>query len=304
MKGQSFGRNVKVRVFATILGDASEFSSVQKDGTPGFRIKAQVTLVQPTVGFNTNQVTVTMYNLGANSRAIVQAKVGTRIAIFAGYGDAPKQIGLADILYARTHKEGADYITEIIAGDAHFGLTNGTISTSFSGAVTYTQVIDALLAALEEQQIFSGVISGIPSGGYNQGIVLNGSPLIILADVCKKIGLSMNVVGSMVNILPLGQDVGAPLIELSLNTGLIGIPEVQPPGIIGIQQNTVEVSPSNDISFTTLLRPDISLSQKVRITSKFINGEYVVGRVVHDIDSWEGPFYSKCEAFKVVTSGG
>lgn len=316
--GQSFGRTVKLRVFATITGQTAgvpvinyskgytEYSSVMPDGTSGFRIKGKVTLVQPTVQFNTNQVNFSIYNLGPNSRAILQSKVGTRVALFAGYGKSIKQIALADILWSRTHKEGTDYITEVIAGDAHFGLTNGTINTSFSGSVTYQQVINALLSALEEQQIFSGVINGIPGGGYNNGIVLNGSPLVILSDVCRKLGLSMNVVGSMVNILPIGQDVGAPLIELSPDTGLIGIPEVAPPGIIGVQDPTknLEVSPSNDISFKCLLRPEISLSQKVRITSKFVTGEYIIGRVVHDFDSWEGSFYTECQAFKVVTSGG
>jgi hypothetical protein len=319
MTGQSFGRVVKVRVFATILGQSAgvptisynngytEFSSVLPDGSSGFRIKGKVTMVQPTVQFNTNQVNLSLYNLGPNSRALIQSKVGTRIGIIAGYGSGPKQIALADILWARTHKEGPDYITEIIAGDAHFGLTNGTINQSFSGAVTNQQIVNALLTALEEQQIFSGVITGIPAGNYaNNGFVLSGSPLVILSDVCRKMGLSMNVVGSMVNILPIGQDSGAPLIELSVATGLIGIPEVAPPGIIGVQDlsKSIEVSPSNDISFKTLLRPEISLSQKVRITSKFVNGEYIVGRAVHDFDSWEGPFYTECQAFKVVTTSG
>lgn len=313
MSNQSFGRVVKLRVYATVLGQVSsipvisynqgytEFSSVQPSGDPGFRIRGKCVLVQPTVGFNTNQINLSIYNLGPDSRAILQSKVGTKIEIFAGYGLSPKQIALGDILWARTHKQNSDYITDVIAGDSHFALTSGEINISFSGPTTYAQAINACLNALEQNQIFRGQID-IPSGGWNQGMVLNGSPMVILSDICRKIGRSFNVIGGGAYILPLGQDTGAPLIEVSTDTGMIGIPEIQPPGIIGVQAAGVPVSPDNDVAFTHLLRSEFTLSQRVRIKSKFVNGDYVIGRVEQDFDSWSGPFYSRCQAFKVLTN--
>ena len=315
MNTESFARIVKLRVFATVIGTEggapkitynqgyTEFSSVQTDGNPGFRIRGKCTQVQPTVGFNTNQIQLSIYNLGPDSRALIQAKVGTKIAIYAGYGDNPRQIALGDIIWANTHKESdASYVTEIIAGDSHFALSNGEISTSFSGQVSYKTIFNALFSKLEEQDIFQAVVQ-IPDGGFSNGYVLHGSPFIELSNLCKKLNLSFNVVGGGMYILPLGTDTGAPVIDVSEDTGMIGIPEVQPPGIIGVQQNTVPVNPENDVSFTHLLRADLSLSQRVRIKSKFINGEYVIGRNVFDFDSWSGPFYNRCQAFKVQVNG-
>lgn len=317
MNQQSFGRIVKLRVFATVIGTESgapkisydqgytEFSSVQPDGSAGYRIKGKCVQVQPTVGFNTNQITLSIYNLGPDSRALIQSKVGTKIAIFAGYGDNIKQIALGDVLWANTHKESdTSYVTDIIAGDSHFALTNGEVDICFKGPVSFKQVVQALLDALAKQNIFlSTPIDNIPDGGYNNGITLNRSPFVELSDICKKMGMSFNIIGGGVFILPLGQDNGSPILEISNDTGMIGIPEVQPPGIIGVQQPTVPVSPENDVSFKHLLRADLTLSQRVRIKSKFINGEYVIGRNVFDFDSWSGPFYNECQAFKVQSSG-
>lgn len=314
MNEQSLGRIVKLRIYATSFSEPgqppvitydtgyTEFISVDQNGDPSFRIKGRVVLVQPTAGFNTNAIAFSIYNLGADSRALLQSKVGTKIELFAGYGSNVKQIALGDVLWANTYKSESDYITDVIAGDSHFGLVNGSINTSFKGSVTYDQVITALTSSLAPNKIFAAVVKGIPPGGYNNGIVLSGSPFNLLAEICKKLGLSFSVVGGGIYIIPYGQDSGSPVIEVSVDTGLIGIPEIQPPGLIGVIAPGVPVTPDNDISFTHLLRADLVLSQRVLIKSKFINGEYVIGRVTMDFDSWTGPFYSRCEAFKVATS--
>jgi hypothetical protein len=313
MSDDSLGRVVKLRIYATITdlqggvpvitydNGYTEFTSQDPGQPPGFRIRGKCVQVQPTQGFNTNNITVQIYNLGPDSRAIIQSKIGTKIEVYAGYDNKANQIALGDILWANTHKEGPDYITEIIAGDSHFGLVNGQINISFSGAVSYQDVINALTDALKVNGIFVAIIKGVPDGGYQNGIVLNKSPFEHLSEVCKKINCSFNVIGGGIYILPLGVDTGAPAIDLSVDTGLIGIPEIQPPGLIGVVAPGTPVTPDNNISFTHLLRSDLVLSQRVRLNSKFIKGEYVIGRVTHDFDSWSGPFYSRCEAFVLQT---
>lgn len=316
MIGDSFGRVVKLRVYGTFFGSVggdpiisydqgyTEFSSVQPDLSPGFRIKGKCVQVQPTVGFNTNQITISIYNLGPDSRALIQSRVGTKIEIFAGYGDDVKQIALGDILWARTIKESdTSYVTSIIAGDSHFTLVNGQMSQSFKGQTSYVQVVNAIMTRLKLDQMFAGT-QNIPSGGYSNGIVLSRSPLDELAAVCQKMGRTMSVVGGGVYILPIGQDAGSPVLTVSTETGMIGIPEVNPPGLIGVVPPGVPVSPDLAVSFTHLLRAELTLSQKVSIVSEFINGQYVILRNEFDFDSWSGPFYNHCECGKVTTNVG
>lgn len=310
---QSFGRNVKVRVFATAVGNIgdetiinysqgyTEFASVQDNGDPGFRIRGKVTQVEATVSMGINPITFSIYNLGPDSRALFQSRIGTKVQILAGYGNNPKQIAVGNVLWAQTNKEGVDYITEVICGDGHFALVNGQISKSFSGSVTFKQLVNEILSNLEEVGISAGNIVLPPDKynsdvGFNNGYVMSGSPLDILKDLCNKMNRSCTLTSNYVNILPIGVDTGAPVIEVSEDTGLIGIPQVRAPGLIGIIKPSTPVSPQNNLFFTHLLRPEIGLFQRVNMKSKFVNGEYVCGRVVHDFDSWDGPFYTQCEA--------
>jgi hypothetical protein len=313
MTDESFNRVVKVRVYATVIEQDSgagysypsvsytngytEFSSVQPDGSPGFRIKAKAMQVQSTVGFATVTTTLSIYNLGPDSRAVVQSKIGTKFEVFAGYNQNVKQIALGNLLLARTYKEGTDYITEVTLGDAHLAQTNGFISTSFKGQTSYQQCVDALLTALEPVGVFKGVID-VPDGGFANGQVLNGSPFEELKRICDKMSRTLNVRGQAVYILPVGQDNGNPIIEISEETGLVYIPEVRPPGIDGVPPTGVPVITTNDVSFKHLLNADLVIGQMVRIKSKFVNGEYTIGTAIMDVDSWSGPFYNECQAFK------
>jgi hypothetical protein len=318
MNNDSLGRVVKVRVYATTFGNFgsgggapiidyangyTEFSSTDPTQPEGFRIKGKNVLTQPTIGFHTNNITFSIYNLGPDSRALFQSKVGTKIEIFAGYQNNVKQIALGDILWAKTYKAGPLFVTDVIAADSHFALVNGQMNTSFKGPTSYMRVITALTDALSVNGIFVAVLKGVPDGSYLYGIVLNKSPFEHLSEICQKLGLSFHVYGGGIYILPLLQDTGAPSFILNEDTGLVEIPEIQPPGLIGVVASGVPVTPDIDLSFTHLLRSDLVMSQRVTIQSKFINGDYVLGRVVQEFDSWSGPFYSKCDAFKLVSQG-
>ena len=308
--GESFGRLVAVRVFGTaeqfsINGQSStiinydekytEFRSIQETGAPGFRIKAKVTIVEATIGLAVNPINISLYNLGPDSRALLESQVGTKISAFAGYGNEAKRIASGNILWSRTHKEGANYVTEIIAGDSHFGLANGFVNLSFKGPTEYSQIAEACFSELSDVGVDVGTVI-LPSGQYQQGFVMNGSPMDVLSALCKKTNCRISIVANELSIIPNGQSIGLPPIEISQRTGLIGIPEVKSQGVIGAVPDDIPVAPQNNISFTTLLKPELGLFQDVTVISKFVNGHFVTGRTVHDVDSWEGPFYTHCEA--------
>lgn len=315
MSQDLFGRVVKLRVYATVTGQDSstppnpvisydggytEFSSVQPNGDPGFRIVGKVIQVQNTTTFSSNPAYIQIYNLGKDSRALFESKIGTRLDIFAGYNSDVKQLALTNILWARTHKAAdASYVTEIIAGDSHYGQTNSDISISLKGQTTYQQAVNAIFGQLALVNIFPGT-QDIPAGGWNNGIVVGpGSCLPELAKICDKMGRVMTVFGGHVNIVKPGADLGGPVIVISTDTGLVGIPEVQPPGVIGyVPPVGYGVSPSQDVSFTHLLRAELSMQQSVFIKSKFVAGEYTILRSEFDFDSWSGPFYVHCQCTK------
>lgn len=304
---QLFDRQVNLKVFATnvaadggkpIISYASGYTLFQSrfpNGDQGYRIRGRVSKIEASVTFITNPIKLAIYNLGPDSRAVVQSKVGTKIVVEAGYAGNVKQVCVGSILWANTHKAGPDYITEIIASDGGYAITNAAINLSFSGYVPYEIVIGSLIDALAPAGITRGTVVGIPQGGYNNGIVLSRSPLEELRDICNKLDLHFSIQNQTVVILPVGLDKGTPPIEISPETGLIGIPELKTQGLIGPISNPDATTPTNMVAFKALIRPEIEMFQQLNIKSKFINGLYIAQRVTHDFDSWEGPFFTECE---------
>jgi hypothetical protein len=135
----------------------------------------------------------------------------------------------------------------------------------------------------------------VPEGGYQNGLVLVGSPMDRLKEVCNKLNLNCSIQNNKLTIVPVGKDLGKVAIVVSPTTGLIGIPQVRTQGLIGPATSVNQTTPTNIISFRVLLNAELDLYQTVIVQSKFINGTYIVARSTFDFDSWEGPFFTECE---------
>lgn len=295
-----FDRIVNVKVFKTSIttnADGSRnlnnidqvgtlFSSRQADGSPGFRIRARCNKIEGSTSAIPNRVVVTIWNLGPNSRALV-SQTDYKLIIEAGYGNFPKQIFSGQIIWGRTYKSGSDYLTEIQVADGIFATQNSGIDVSFDKGAQVNQVINTLVGSLKAQGVGAGQITGVPNASYNQGIVITGNAVDELRKICDKNDLHFVIESGNIRIVPFGSDIGTPAQLISADTGMIGIPE--------IRANSGFSNENPLISFKHLLLPELTLFQKVLISSKFINGLYTTARVTHDIDSWEGPFFTEVE---------
>lgn len=295
----SFNRIVQLKVFGRTVTTGADgvpallntdqtgtlFPSRFPDGSDGFRIKGKVDKVAAVTSATPNPITVEIYNLGPDSRALV-SKTNNLLILEAGYGNSPQQIFQGNIMWGRTRKIGPDYVTQIQAADGLFAFQNARVDTSFQNNVPTNQVINTLVGALKGSGIGSGQMVGIPSGGYNQGIVLSGRAVDLLKSVCDKNDLQFTIQDGNVLILPYGADRGIPAPLVSPETGLIGIPEIRAADSTG---------KATLISFKTLMMPTMGIFQKVILTSKFINGIFTTAKITHDFDSYEGPFFTEME---------
>lgn len=312
---QSFGRVVNVKLYAvagsSVSGGSTPsieysnkytlFSSVQPDGSPGFRIRGKVQKMESAITHTPNFGTIYIYNLGPSSRALIESQLLTNVIVEAGYGKHAKQILVGKTVWARTYKQGPDYITELVAQDACFSGVNAVIYKTFKGPVTYQQVVDVCITALNDAGVQTGTLVPIPEGGYQNSCVLVGDPFDCLKRTCDKLGLYCSIQNGKINIRDFGEPLGTPIVLLNVDTGLIGIPELRsqsllgaiPPAVAGGQVTLA--TPTNGLSFKCLLRPEIEVGSQVKIQSKFVNGLYIAAKIAHDFDSWDGPFYTECE---------
>lgn len=299
MNQASFNRIVVLKVFARQEGKnpdgspalinvdqtGTAFPSRFPDGTIGFRIRGKVDKVAAVTSATPNPIELEIYNLGPDSRALL-SKTNNLIVVEAGYGNSPQQIFQGNIMWGRTHKVGPDYITKIQAADGLFAFQNARVDTSFQKGVQPNQLINTLIGSLKGAGVTAGIIQGVPNQGYNQGIVLSGRTVDLLKDVCERSNLQFSIQDGNVLILPYGGDKGTPAQLISPETGLIGIPEIRAADATGA---------ATLLSFKTLMMPTMGLFQKVILQSKFINGIYTTAKLVHDFDSFEGPFFTEGE---------
>lgn len=295
----SFNRIVVLKVFArqegavgatgqTLLDvdkTGTAFPSRFPDGRAGFRIRGKVDKVAAVTSATPNPIEIEIYNLGPDSRALL-SKTNNLIVVEAGYGNSPQQIFQGNIMWGRTRKVGPDYVTRIQAADGLFAFQNARVDTSFQKGIQTNQLINTLVGSLKGSGINPGIIQGIPAGGYNQGIVLSGRTVELLKDVCERSNLQFSIQDGNVLILPYGADKGTPILVVSPNTGMIGIPEIRAADATGT---------ATLLSFKTLMNPSMGLFQKVLVQSKFVNGIYTTAKLSHDFDSFEGPFFTEAE---------
>lgn len=261
------------------------FPSRFPDGSTGFRIRGKVDKIAAVTSATPNPITVEIYNLGPDSRALV-SKTNNLIILEAGYGKSAQQIFTGNVLWGKTTKQGPDYVTEIQAADGLFAFQNARVDQSFQKGISTNQVIKTLVGALSGSGIGPGQVQGVPDGGYNQGIVLSGSAVEELKKVCDKNDLQFSIQDGNVLILPYGSDTGQPAQVISPNTGLIGIPEIRAQDATGR---------ANLVSFRMLMNPGLGIFQKVVLQSKFVNGIYTTAKISHDFDTFEGPFFTEVE---------
>lgn len=311
---QSFDRIVKVKVFATnitnnVLPNSpptidynsgyTTFPSKFPDGSPGFRIKGRINRLESAISYDPNLCSFSIYNLGKNSRALLESQLGTLVVIEAGYGQNSKQILSGNIRYARTHKQNSDYITDVLLADGGYVYNNAFINRSFKGSTSYSSVIYACIAALSDYGITPGWIQDIPEGNYNQGHVLTGNPADELFKVCDKLDLSCSIQSGQVQIHAKSNSRPLPALNLSVNTGLIGIPEVRSQAYLGDIGGGSGFTPSDCVSLKMLLTPEIVVGQTINLKSLFLNGLFTAARLTHEFDSWEGPFYTSAECTRI-----
>lgn len=296
---QSFDRIAVLKVFATKETPAGPngktlskidpigkaFPSKLEDGSPGFRIKFHIEKSSGPVPVP-NPSTIYIYNLGPDSRALV-SKLNNFLVLETGYGTNTQVLFKGNISYARTKKDGPDYVTEIHAGDGLFAFQNSLINQSFDKNTTAAAVINTLVGSLSGAGINPGLSTGVPTSIYNQGIVLSGKVVDKIKEVCEKNNLTFTIEDQTITVLPIGGAKASPPVILTPSTGLIGIPEVREATVAGNKSL---------ISFRCLQNPQIGTFQLVVIQSKFINGFFTTAKIVHTGDTFGTEWYTDGEA--------
>lgn len=262
--------------------EGQSYSNINKDGSPGFRIRFDVlTNTADTM----NPTSIYIYNLGPDSRARFERR-HSKIALSAGYEGNEGEIFVGVVARVRTRKEGPDYVTHIEAKDGLLAHEGSTINQSFGQPTSLTDAVTSVVKSFEGSGIALPNIPGLnlPTKTYHSGIALSGKSITVLNQILKGSKLSATILKESLLITAKGEarGEGEQIFVLSTDTGMVGIPEVGESGI----------------TVNSLLNPQLEAFKRIIIKSRFVNGIYRMVTVRHAGDTFQGDFMSKIEVGK------
>lgn len=231
-----------------------------------------------------NKAELAIWNLKEESRTLLQP-AGLETIIKAGYVDSISQIWKGDSARTVNAKEVTDWITTMELGDGTKELKSKRINKSFRGPQDAGSILQAAADAMgldignvKEQIRANGARSVLKQ--FVSGNVLSGKAADVMDEVASSLGLNYSVQGKKLQLLPKGGTLPGPAIDLSVETGMIGSPQIGEKGTL---------------TTATLLDPRMVPGRRVKIDSLVVTGEFKVQKVHHIGDTWGGEWTTELE---------
>jgi hypothetical protein len=179
-----------------------------------------------------NNALIRVYNLAPDTARRIQ-KEFTRVVLSAGYQDNAGVIFSGQIKQVIRGRESAtDTFIDIIAADGDQAYNFARISQSFAAGYTPTMQLDALLKAMQPYGVTRGNIAALPDIKAPRGCVLAGPVKQFLSELADTFGLSWSIVFGELQMVPVNGILDGDTIELTANTGLVGMPQQTIDGIM------------------------------------------------------------------------
>ena len=286
MANELFGRIGSVSVLKRGEAQAREFK--------GLRFSFNVT---KTSEANPNTGKITLFNLAAQNRSLLE-EPNSQIVVKAGYSgfgvnpiETASILGgdLAEIIYVgdirlngiKNERRGPDIATTLECSTGLVALNEAKINKSYTKGTTAIQVITDLASSMGLN------IAQLQTSGadvFLGGLSLSGSSKDALTTILKKLGVQWSIQDDELHIVDKQLPTAEPVVLLTENTGLIGVPTKMANG---------------GYIFKSLLNPKIRPGRTLSVISKTATGLFRPRKVdfVGDLDG--GPWETTVEAIAI-----
>lgn len=226
-----------------------------------------------------NKAKIEIYGLSSESRQKILK--GWQVLLKAGYSGLMQTLFVGGVLPngVKVTRQGPEIVTALECGDGEQAIVLGTMDQVFPAPATLQAVLTGIVKATG---LDVGVVQGIPAVNYNNGYTVHGGIKAALDQLCKANGLEWHVQNGQINIFPLRAYNGTSIVQVNINTGMIGIPS----------------SDGGFMQFTSLLNPKLIPGTAIQLTSvenTSINGYYKIKRSHFEGDSHDSKWQVSCE---------
>lgn len=232
--------------------------------------------VERSVGSQTNQGTLEIYNLSEQSRNFcnippekpgVETKKGLFVELSAGYQNFTRTI-LTGNAKGGSENMAPDWVTKLEIIDGYTALRTTTIQKSYGAGFSMNRVI---LDVIQSFGLPVGYVKPVlTTDVVRTGLTLSGLNKRILDDFAATYGFRWSVQNGAINVIDRFGALPQPAVNLTPRTGLIGSP----------------VRTDKGVNFKCLLIPLIVPGGKVRLDQNSVfTGELIVQKAIYSGDT-------------------
>jgi len=260
-----------------------------------------------TVSKEPNKMECDVYNLSPESRKHFVKDNYVKLEV-AYSGEDFSTAFIGTLVNVKTYLASSDTITHFDAGDGYTSLRDGKSSHTFPSGTSVDAIVRKLVAdmGLSVGKFTNGSL-GASTGlnrKYQRGYSVIGSSKSNLDSIISSNGLIYLIQEGTISVLPAGSPSQEGVMLIDPSTGLIGSPEMIQ--IDGTQskdkpkeskdtKRAVRVEKTNGVQFKCLMNPDLRLSRRVKVESKFINHVVTIQSITHQGDTHGDEWSTTCE---------
>ena len=252
---------------------------------------------------NQNNSRLEVWNAAPETRALME-RPDTRCILKAGYleEDGPIEVFQGDVSYAWSRFEGPDVITELELGEGA-KTTRDTVVSIGHGAGIGTRKL--LKEIADRMGLALSMPEDAPVREWRHGLSLHGSARTALDKITRGSGLSWSIQNGALQVIPTGGTSTRGIVELAVDSGLIGSPERQRKGegeAIQERDDTAKKRAARVKSASeawdgwkvrSLLLPALVPGDRVKLTSRAVDAVLRVRDLRHTGNTHEGDWITE-----------
>lgn len=257
---------------------------------PGFRLVFDIERSLKQTG---NKAEVSIYNLSATSRGLVQTPRPDGLyplRVDAGYAEGTGVLFDGQATYVIHERTTTGFVTKATAAD-EVHAKQGVVNASFSPGVSFGQALKAAAEALgvSAKKAVAQAIAGDFDGAkkaFIQGVSLSGPANTVMDNLAKTAGFEWSVQDGELVIVPEDDFADPVAVLLSAKTGLLGSP-----------WKVVDKKDSKKtiVAAKSLLQASLRVGGKVVLDSQELSGTYKIVHVKHKGDTHGAEWTSEVE---------
>lgn len=252
---------------------------------------------------NPNRSTIQVWNMRAETRAMLERK-GVRCTLKLGYAEegGPVEAFQGDVTFAWSSFDLPNIVTTLELGEGAQAIRDTVVSLGYPKGAKSKTVVEDLA---QRMGLGLHMPDDVPEREWNNGLSFHGPARSAMDRVVQGTGLAWSIQNGMLQVIRAGGTTNRTVVDLGAENGLIGAPERERKDA---QQSAATVtddatkakrrvrSETQEVDgwrVKSLILPTVVPGDRVKLSSRAVQGVFTVKELRHYGDNWDGDFFTE-----------